>query len=347
MKGSWRNLCGGIAGLLVSVAPLAAADAAGRLPAYEPHPVTIAADATYRLTDGTVYLVGNDGMEEMLTRFNALFTQTHPGIRFTMLLKGSSTALGGITAGVSAFAPIGRDAWPLEVRPFRQMFGYEPTDIRIGRDGYAGPGRKNPPAIYVNVRNPLAGLTVAQIAAIFTRGAPGGDVTHWNQVGAKGEWAHRVIHIYGPRDDGGLATALRQAKMGGRPFARTYEPGAKSADVIKAVAADPFGIGLVGFFDIKNLPPTVRLLPLAETDGAPFSIGNYDDVAAGLCPFAPYLHLYVNRKPGEPLDPLVKEYARLVLSREGQGIIATLKGSEEGYVPLTAAEAAAEAAKLE
>ena len=41
-----------------------------------------------------------------------------------------------------------------------------------------------------------------------------------------------------------------------------------------------------------------------------------------------------------------KEYARLALSREGQAIIAALKDSEEGYVPLTAAEVAVELAKL-
>ena len=45
----------------------------------------------------------------LLNKFNGLFTQTHPGIKFTMLLKGSSTGIGGLTAGVSAFAPMGRE----------------------------------------------------------------------------------------------------------------------------------------------------------------------------------------------------------------------------------------------
>ena len=317
------------------------------LPPYQPRPVTPPKNAPYVLPDSSIYIVGNDGMEEMLTSFNKLFTETHPGFKFKLLLKGSSTSVGGLTAGVSAFAPMGREAWPLEVRPFRQVYGYEPTDIHLGRVGYTAPGRTSPPGIYVNAKNLLAGLTVEQVARIFTTGGGKGDLTHWSQVGLTGEWANRAIHIYGPRDDGGFATATRHTKMGGLPFTRRYEALPKDSDIVKAVAEDRYGIALVGFFDSKNLPSEVKMVPLAEQEGAPYSTGSYDDVLAGKYPYAPYLHLYVNRAPGRPLDPFVKEYARLVLSREGQAIIAAQKGRAESYVPLNAKELAEELAKLE
>ena len=51
----------------------------------------------------------------------------------------------------------------------------------------------------------------------------------------------------------------------------------------------------------------------------------------------------MRRTPGQPIDPLVKEYLRLVLSKQGQQIIAA---EEDTYVPLSAVEAAAELEKL-
>ena len=331
---------------LVVTAALSAAQSITDLPSYQPRSLSPPQSANYLLPDGSIYLAGNDSMKAMLTGFNELFLKTHPGFKFKMLLKDTSTALGGLTAGAAAFALIDREAWTLEVRPFRQLYGYEPTDIHISRNGYRASGRTNPPAIYVNARNPIAGLTIEQVARVFTTGGGKGDLTHWNQLGLTDKWADRVIHVYGPRDDGGFATAMRHDKMGGFPFARRYEPLPKDADIIRAVADDPYGIALVGFFDSRNLPPEVKMVPLTEGGGASYSTGDYRDVLDGKYPFTPYLHLYVNRTPGKPLDPFVKEYARLILSREGQAIIGAQKNIA-GYVPLSAREVAEELAKLE
>ena len=314
--------------------------------AYVPRAVEVPKDAGYVLRDGSIYIVGNDGMEDLLNKLNARFVQAHPGIKFTMLLKGSSTGIGGLTAGVSAFAPMGREAWPTDVSGFKEAFGYEPFDIRIGYDGYSRPKHKNPPAIYVNAKNPVAGLNLAQIARIFTSGAAGGDITHWNQLGLKGAWAHRAIHLYGPRDEGGLATSIRTTLLGKRPFARSYEAFPKLADVIAAVAADPYGIALVGFFDPTTVPE-VKMMPLAATEGAAFSLSSAAEVQAGHYPLTPHLHIYVNRAPGQPLDPFVKEYLRLVLSAEGQALIAAEKDGDEGYLPLGDDALAQELRKLE
>ena len=102
-----------------------------------------------------------------------------------------------------------------------------------------------------------------------------------------------------------------------------------------------------GFCDAAKTSPDVKLLPLAWKDGAPFATPTYDDVRAGHYPLAVHLRLYAVRKPGAPLDPLVKEYARLVLSREGQAIIAAEKDGDEAFIPLNDAEVAAELGSLE
>jgi len=340
-----KRLAQTLRGLVAAVGCALTAGAADELPAYAPEPVVVPQDAPYVQSDGSILIVGNDGMEAMLGRFNELFVRTHPEFKFSLLCKGSSTGIGGLTAGVSVFAPMGRDAWPAEIEPFRRLFGYLPLDVHLGRDGFSAPGRKHPPAVYVNAKNPLAELTLDQVVRIFTAGQVGGDLTHWNQVSASG--AERVIHPYGPRDDGGFATALRAARMNDLSFARRYEGFAKFADVIRAVADDANGIGLTGYFDAAAVPAGVKRLALAESPGATASLASYDDVRQGRYPLAPFIRLYANRAPGKPLDPLVREYARLALSREGQAIIAALKDTEEGYVPLTPAEVAEELKKLQ
>jgi phosphate transport system substrate-binding protein len=284
----------------------------------------------------------------MLAKFNELFAKTHPGFKFKLLIgKSPSIPLYSLITGTSAFALIDREIWPLESRPFYQIYGYDPIAIRIGRAGYSGPARANPPAIYVSADNPLAGLTIQQVARVFTTGGGNGDLTHWGQLGLKGAWTQRVIHIYGPPDDGRLASALRHFKMDGFPFARRYERLSTCAEIIHAVAMDRYGIALAGFCDAKLLSPAVKMLPLAEQEAAPFVGSSYEEVLAGKYPFSPHLYLYFNRVPGKPLDPFVKEYARLLLSREGQAIVAAQKNTPKGYLPLNAKEVAEELTKLD
>ena len=67
-------------------------------------------------------------------------------------------------------------------------------------------------------------------------------------------------------------------------------------------------------------------------------------IGCGRYPLGRHLYFYVRRVPGQPVDPVVKEYFRLILSREGQQIIAA---ETDGYMPLSATEAAAELAKLD
>jgi phosphate transport system substrate-binding protein len=68
------------------------------------------------------------------------------------------------------------------------------------------------------------------------------------------------------------------------------------------------------------------------------------NVVSGKYPYDRYLLIYIRRIPGEPIDPFVKEYLRMVLSREGQQAIAAALPK---YLPLNAHEINDELAKLE
>src|SRR5262249_2728382 len=60
-------------------------------------------------------------------------------------------------------------------------------------------------------------------------------------------------------------------------------------------------------------------------------------------PMVRNIYIYLNRKPGTPVEPKLREFLRFILSREGQEIVER-NGS---YLPLTAALAAEQRRKLD
>ena len=62
---------------------------------------------------------------------------------------------------------------------------------------------------------------------------------------------------------------------------------------------------------------------------------------SGEHPLARFLDMYVNYKPGTQLEPLRREFVRLVFSREGQEVVV-----KDGYIPVPFAVASAELSKV-
>ena len=58
----------------------------------------------------------------------------------------------------------------------------------------------------------------------------------------------------------------------------------------------------------------------------------YENVVSGKYPMSRALLVYINRAPGQPLDPLVREFAKFIMSKEGQEVVI-----KDGYYPLPAA----------
>ena len=69
---------------------------------------------------------------------------------------------------------------------------------------------------------------------------------------------------------------------------------------------------------------------------------NVENVASGDYALSRYLYVYVNKKPGEPLPPLEREFIKLVLSKQGQEIV-----NKDGYIPVSARIASRELKKIQ
>lgn len=310
------------------------------LPRYEPRPVVIPKDASYVRPDGSIFIAGASASSTMMANLNALFQKSHPGVTFTMLQPGSSVGPPAILFGLAPFAVINREVLPEEIVPFEYMFKRPPIGIRTGRGGYGRRDYSSPMAVWVHKDNPLTKLTTEQVARIFTVGGGQGDITAWGQLGLTGAWAKRQIHLLGPRERAGVGAYMRVEKFGGYPFSDRYE-GMPSPEIGPRLLQDVSAIALA---DLSYAPKEAKIVAISDTKDGYYSNGNLQDVLAGKYPYTRYTYLYLNHERGKPLDPFVREYFRMILSKEGQEAIAA---EENGFLPLTAQDVREQLALIE
>jgi phosphate transport system substrate-binding protein len=350
---------------MISLAITAVAAAQGKdratlldpnLPSYQPEPVPSPHDRGYIMPDGSLRIVGFDDMAGMVARWNDEFTKTHSGIRFTPILKGNGTAIPAITYDMAVFAPEGGGATLLELLPYEKIYGSKKDPvaaliIRVGHGSLNPSAKTSPLGIIVNKSNPIKSLTKEQVASIFGTGSGTGDVTNWSQIGMAGNLADKPIHptglywdAYNRPDDPYMGEYMMYRQMGSFPgavFTQNYEQYVHYSDVVKKVADDPLAIGIVA---LNKVDASVRVVPLVENDGHTLSTGSAQDLIADNYPYPRDLYIYIRREPGTPFDPVVKEYMRLILSKQGQEAVAQ---DAKGYLPLSAEDVKFELDKLE
>ena len=279
---------------------------------------------------GNINSVGSDTMNNMMALWAEAFRKMYPNVKIQIEGKGSSTAPPSLIAGTSQFGPMSRAMRATEIDQFEAKYGYKPTQLRTSYDALA---------VYVSKDNPLEKLTLAQVDAAFskTRRRGGKNAATWGDLGLTGDWAGRPISLYGRNSASGTYGFFKEHTLKNGDYRDTVKEQPGSASVVQGVTEDRFGMGYSG---IGYKTSGVKVVPLAEKDA--FSSGSYEDVKSGKYPLARFLYIYINKAPGKPLDPLVREYAKLIFSKEGQEVVI-----KDGYLPLPADIARQELAKLE
>jgi len=151
-------------------------------------------------------------------------------------------------------------------------------------------------------------------------------------------YATRHISLYGRNSASGTYGYFKEHALCNGDYRDEVKEQPGSASVVQGVTEDPYGMGYSG---IGYKTSSVKALDLAGKDGV-FAKAEASDVYAGKYPLARFLMIYVNQAPGRPLDPLVREFLRMVLSKDGQEVVV-----KDGYLPLTKAIFEQEHGKLE
>ncbi len=305
-----------------------------------------------QLVSGVIRVYGNDNIVALMKRWEEGFEKLQPGVTFNTNLPGTEAAMAGITSGTADIAFIGREGYRAEIRGFRGRFGYDPLGFEISSGSFGTPDHVFSLQIFTHVSNPLKGLTMAQAAGIFGCAGPNGKaIRTWGDLGLKGAIATHPIHVYGYQFDTGMAgyfnrvvlhdsglwnAALKDFDNGHHPNGKVINAGVY---ILKALANDPDGIA---FANLQYTNDEVKQVGLAERAGEPFVLATPETIWDRSYPLYRFSTLYINRKPGTPTDPKVREFILYILSREGMQAVV----SDGGYTPINEKVAEAQRRKL-
>ncbi len=303
--------CFALLGALASGLPSAYADDAIKL---DP---TLKGYVKVSGVSGNVNSIGSDTLNNLMTLWAEGFRKQYPNVKIQIEGKGSSTAPPALIEGTAQLGPMSRQMKNTEIDAFERKFRYKPTAIPVAIDALA---------VYVNKDNPVKGLTMAQVDAIFSKSRRWGhneNIQVWKQVGLDD---NSPISIYGRNSASGTYGFFKEHALKNGDYKDEVKEQPGSASVVQSVSEDQSGIGYSG---IGYLTSNVRAVPLAEKDGMPLKEASQQNADDGSYPLWRHLYLYVNKAPNKPLDPIVGEFIKFIYSKEGQQVVV-----KDGFFPL-------------
>ena len=271
---------------------------------------------------GNISSVGSDTLANLMTLWAEDFKRLYPNVNIQIQAAGSSTAPPALTEGTSNFGPMSRQMKDKEIAAFEKKYGYKPTAIPVAIDALA---------VFVHKDNPIKGLSLPEVDAIFSSTRKGGhseDITNWGAAGLEGAWANRDVQLFGRNSVSGTYGYFKSNALFKGDFKNSVNEQPGSASVVQSVSTSLNGIGYSG---IGYKTSSVRALPLAKKEGGELIEATPENAATGKYPLSRFLYVYVNKAPNKPLAPLEREFVKIVLSKMGQEVVV-----KDGYVPLPA-----------
>lgn len=330
---------------------------------------------------GVIRQWGNNYIKDsgLVDVWEAGFRKVQPGVTFQDNLSSSAVAFPGLIAGVADLAPMGRQALWDELKGFEREGGagggedgvssVEVVEIVVATGSYDVRGWTFALGFYVHKDNPIAQLSLDQLDGIFGSQRDGGwdgltwrtdwargadrNIRTWGQLGLKGEWANKSIHVYGYNAKYHFQDEIDKKVLKGsskwnenlRAFSNVAglkADGSLTAGgelIMNALSKDKYGIGYTG---IPFLTPETKALALSRDGGKPVPL-TLKTVQDRSYPLLRDVYYYLRREKGKPIAPKEKEFLRYILSREGQAAIQ----DDAKYLPLTPEMAQQQLAKLD
>jgi phosphate transport system substrate-binding protein len=313
---------------------------------------------------GRLRIVGSE-LKNATDALAAGFKMFHPDAKLsTNFMTSSEGGIASLYFNVGDVATMGDDAKITDMMPFYNTFGYMPTEISVATGGHEKRGSLWAFAIVVNKVNPLNEISLDEIDRVFGSERTGGwelrdnnylytsmyargpetNITTWGQLGLQGDYAKRRIETFGYNAPGFAIYFERNLFHWSQKWAGNFKeyveakqttPDAEGRAVaserpLEDLSHNKYAIGIAGMMHVKDYP-NVKVLKVTPRKGEPAVALTPETVANRTYPLKRDAFFYVNRAPGKPLDPAVREFMRFVLSREGQEIIARVNY----YYPLT------------
>lgn len=271
---------------------------------------------------GNLSSVGSDTLANLMTLWAEDFKRNYPNVNIQIQAAGSSTAPPALTEGTANVGPMSRKMKDKEIGAFEKHFGYKPTAIPVAIDALA---------VFVHKDNPIKGMTIAEVDAVFSSTRKCGfekDVNTWGDVGLSGNLSKQTIQLYGRNSVSGTYGYYKKVALCKGDFKNNVNEQPGSASVVQSVSES---INSIGYSGIGYKTASVRALPLTKKAGSEFVAPTPANAVTGSYPLSRFLYVYINKAPNKPLSPLEAEFVKSVLSQQGQEVVV-----KDGYVPLPA-----------
>jgi len=322
------------------------------------------APGTARL-HGVVRIHDTELTQHLVHLWEDAFLKLHPLVRYSEYTVPAWFS--GLCAGTADLAVTGHEAWRTDLKAFEEIYGYPPLGIMFATGGFDRRKGNTPGAIvFVNRDNPLTGVSLDQLDGILGAERTGGwdgtnwsaaaargpekDIRTWGQLGLGGEWADRPIHLFGiDATLSGWSGLIQKAVFHGgdkwNPALKELVRGGAEipadAQIVDSVAGDRYALGF-SFMRVVETNPAVKPLALAAGGGT-FVAPTEESFRNRTYPLVTAVYFYLNRPPGQPVAPRLREFLAFALSREGQQAVV----ADGMFLPLTPEAARAELQKLE
>lgn len=271
---------------------------------------------------GNLTSIGSDTLANLMTLWAQEFKKNYPNVNVQIQAAGSSTAPPALAEGTANMGPMSRMMKDSEIQAFEERHGYRPTAVPVAIDALA---------VYVHKDNPIKGLTIEQVDAVFSstrRCGTGKDITRWGELGLTDAWTERPVQLYGRNSVSGTYGYFKENALCNGDFKNNVNEQPGSASVVQSVSSS---LNAIGYSGIGYRTSSVRAVPLAAKAGDAYIEATPENAASGDFPLARYLYVYVNKRPNQALAPLDREFVKLMLSKQGQEVV-----NRDGYVPLPA-----------
>ncbi|KUK23355.1 MAG: Phosphate ABC transporter substrate-binding protein, PhoT family [Thermotoga petrophila] len=225
------------------------------------------------------------------------FMDLNPNVNVSVKGGGSGVGIAALIDGTCDIANASRPMKVGEIRKAKEK-GVNPVAHVIAKDGIA---------VVVHPSNPINGLTLEQLKAIYT-----GKINNWKEVGGRDM---KIVVVSRDSASGTYETFHELVLKGEKLRGDALLLASNQAVATTVVQTE----GAIGYIGLGYLSQKVKALKI---DGiAP----SKETVVDGSYKLARPLFMYTN---GEPKG-LVKEFIDFVLSPEGQKIV-----EEQGFIPV-------------
>lgn len=237
------------------------------------------------------------------------YGQIYPRIQLAVTGGGSGTGIAALINGTVDMANASRRIKD-EERSGALDNGVDPVEFVVAGDAIA---------VVVHPSNPVDGLTIPQLSAIFS-----GKITNWRDLGGE----DRPIVLLSRESNSGTHVYFLEevVRQGDKEDKTLFSPDTLLMPSSEGISTEVRqNANAIGYDGLGYVTHDQKVVAVSPTDGDPYIRPTVETVKDGSYPIARGLYIYTD---GEPQDA-IRDYLDWIMGPEGQAIVQDL-----GFVPL-------------